>query len=189
MPDCERIDCSQLLNINLKVKGRELFDIHAGSVPWAGCWGPTHAAAPIRSPWVIMFATVSPLLPLICWCSIEADGVRSQTRHISTSETSLPRHGRAAFSQMSVSWRWSSYLYGLNPLVIAAVCMLRLRTWKRTDLTGLSGCFTGKLLVSLQKQNHLLSCIFYSTDILRADRFTHILHLNLEHIQPFPTQI
>lgn len=33
MPDCERIDCSQLLNINLKVKGRELFDIHAGSVP------------------------------------------------------------------------------------------------------------------------------------------------------------
>lgn len=33
MPDCECIDCSQLLNINLKVKGRELFDIHAGSVP------------------------------------------------------------------------------------------------------------------------------------------------------------
>lgn len=31
------VDCSQLLNINLKVKGRELFDIHAGSVPCTGC--------------------------------------------------------------------------------------------------------------------------------------------------------
>ena len=37
MPVCVCTDCSQLLNINLKVKGRELFDIHAGSVPCAGC--------------------------------------------------------------------------------------------------------------------------------------------------------
>lgn len=67
------IDCSQLLNINLKVKGRELFDIHAGSVPCTRCWSPTHAAAPSRSLWVIMSATVSPLPPLMCCHSIEPE--------------------------------------------------------------------------------------------------------------------
>lgn len=36
---CMCVDCSQLLNINLKVKGRELFDIRAG------CWSSTHAAS------------------------------------------------------------------------------------------------------------------------------------------------
>lgn len=80
---CVRVDCSQLLNINLKVKGRELFDIHAGSVPCTGCWSPTHAAAPIRSLWVIMSATVSPFLPLMCCHNIEPDCLRfTDTQHM-----------------------------------------------------------------------------------------------------------
>lgn len=58
---CVCIDCSQLLNINLKVKGMELFDIHAG------CCTLCLVLKPNPRCWVIMAATISPFLsPMLC---------------------------------------------------------------------------------------------------------------------------
>lgn len=150
---CVCKDCSQLLNINLKVKGRELFDIHAGSVPCAGCWSPTHAAAPIRSLWVIMFATVSPFLSLMCWHNIEPDCLCSQTQNIcsyykgATCAVTLKIITAFKISRFStavihsakcrlhcddfrcVSWEWKPYLYCMQLRSSSSI------RWKRKQMS------------------------------------------------------
>ena len=77
---CMCVDCSQLLNINLKVKGGSFLIFMQGAVP---CAEALPSLLPLSlAHWVIMSATVSPFLSLMCWHNIEPDCVRSHTQYI-----------------------------------------------------------------------------------------------------------
>lgn len=63
---CE--ECSQLLNINLKVKGTEILIFMQGALLCAGAQ-PTLLPFSLAH-WLVFAAAVFPFLPLMCWHNI-----------------------------------------------------------------------------------------------------------------------